>query len=97
MAMEKEVKLRVKEILSEKDMTLKELAEKMGKFPQYISNVVNGKKGVSVSSLMEIADALDVEIGDLFARKKDDGEKPIEVASVCPHCGKLIKIRIEKL
>lgn len=60
-------KLRIKDILSDKNMTSKELAEKMGKAPQYVSNIINGGKGASISTLIEVAKALDVEFRDLFA------------------------------
>lgn len=66
--MEKEVlKLRVKDILNEKGMTSKELAEKMGKSKQYISNIITGGKGMSIATLADIAKILDVEFRDLFA------------------------------
>lgn len=60
-------KLRIKDILSDKNMTSKELADRMGKAPQYISNIINGGKGVSIPTLIEIAKYLDVEFRDLFA------------------------------
>lgn len=66
--MEKELpKLRIKEILIEKGMTSKELAEKMGKSKQYISNILTGGKGMSIATLADIAKILDVEFRDLFA------------------------------
>ncbi len=63
-------KLRIKDILSDKNMTSKELAEKMGKAPQYISNIINGGKGASISTLIEVAKALNIEFRDLFATTK---------------------------
>lgn len=54
--MEKELpKLRIKEILKEKGISQIELAEKMGKSKQYISNIVTGGKGMSIATLVEIA------------------------------------------
>ena len=53
------VELRIKEILKERKMTSKSLAEGMGKAPQYVSNVINGGKGVSINSLEEIAKYLE--------------------------------------
>lgn len=61
------VKLRIKEILKERGMQAKDLAEKLGKSKSYISDVMNCKKGISISSLTDIARALDVEFRDLFA------------------------------
>lgn len=85
------LRFRIKEILSEKKMTSKELAEKMGKAPQYVSNIINGGKGASLSTLTDIADALNVEIRDLFATTNSQEESDY---ICCPHCGK--KIKIEK-
>lgn len=66
--MEKELpKLRIKEILKEKGISQIELAEKMGKSKQYISNILTGSKGMSIATLVEIAKILDVEFRDLFA------------------------------
>ena len=66
--MEKELpKLRIKEILKEKGISQIELAEKMGKSKQYISNILTGGKGMSIATLVEIAKILDVEFRDLFA------------------------------
>ena len=82
--------LRIKEILKERNMTGKSLAESMGKAPQYISNVINGGKGVSINSLEDIAKHLDVPISSLFADYKSSGG-----SLVCPHCGKELKITLE--
>ena len=82
--------LRIKEILKERNMTGKSLAESMGKAPQYISNVINGGKGVSINSLEEIAKHLNVPISSLFADSKSSGG-----SLVCPHCGKELKITLE--
>lgn len=59
-------KLRIKDILSDKNMTSKELAEKMGKAPQYVSNIINGGKGASISTLTEVAKALDFDLSYLL-------------------------------
>lgn len=85
--------LRIKEILKERNMTGKSLAESMGKAPQYISNVINGGKGVSINSLEEIARHLDVPISSLFADY--NGGNGTSGSLVCPHCGKALKILIE--
>lgn len=63
---EKVFKLRIKEILVEKGLTSKELAMRMEKAPQYVSNIINGGKGISVSTLIDIAKALEVEFRELF-------------------------------
>ena len=82
--------LRIKEILKERNMTSKSLAESMRKRPQYISNVINGGKGISINSLEEIAKHLNVPISSLFADYKSSSG-----SLVCPHCGKELKISLE--
>ena len=85
--------LRIKEILKERNMTSKSLAESMGKAPQYISNVINGGKGVSINSLEEIARHLDVPISSLFADYNFSNGASNQYR--CPHCGKELRIKIE--
>lgn len=63
--------MRIKDILKEKGMTSKELADRIGKCPQYTSNIINGGKGMSISTLSQIAIALDVEFRDLFTPTKN--------------------------
>ena len=84
------VELRIKEILKERKMTSKSLAEGMGKAPQYVSNVINGGKGVSINSLEEIARYLDVPISSLFADSKSSNG-----TLICPHCGHELHIEIK--
>lgn len=59
------IKLRIREILTLKGMTNKALADKMNVSPQYVSNILSGRT-LSLNALYKIADALDVEFGDLF-------------------------------
>lgn len=84
--------LRIKEILKMRNMTSKSLAEIMGKRPQYVSNVINGGKGVSINSLEEIAKHLNVPVSSLFADyNSNSGDGHFR----CPHCGKELSIKIE--
>lgn len=59
------IKLRIREILALKGMTNKALADKMEVSPQYVSNILSGRT-LSLNALHKIADALEVEFGDLF-------------------------------
>lgn len=61
----KNIKLRIREILAQKGMTNKALADKMGVLPQHISNILSGRS-LSVNALVKVADALGVQFGDLF-------------------------------
>ncbi len=83
-------RLRIKEILDEKGLSQKELAEMMGKSPQYISNILNAEQGVSVNILIEFAKTLQVEFRDLFASTKKDKTTTV----TCPHCGKQIDVEL---
>lgn len=65
------IKLRVREILAERNMTCRQLAELTGKAPQYINAVLNSHRGLSLNSLIMIAEALEVDFVDLFARASD--------------------------
>ena len=85
------VELRIKEILKERDMTVKSLADSMGKTPQYVGNVINGGKGASLNKLQEIADALEVPVSSLFADYKRTSQ-----TIICPKCGTKMTFTIEE-
>lgn len=76
--------LRVKEICKEKNMTLADLAEKMEISASALSQ--NLKKP-SFDTLVKLANALDVEVAELFTSSKP--------TTTCPHCGKPIHIEIK--
>lgn len=84
--------LRIKEILKEKGMTAKSLADSIGKAPQYLNNIINGGKGASLNTLQEIADALHVPMASLFADYKSSEGTVV----TCPKCGAKLNITIEK-
>lgn len=63
--------LYIKDILKEKGITSKELATMLDKAPQYISNIINGGKGASISTLEDIAAALKVPMWQLFASPEE--------------------------
>ena len=81
-------KLRIKELCKEKGLTLNTLADKVGISQPSISLIVNGKQKPSFDTLEKIAEALDVDIAELFAPA--DGAR-----IVCPHCGQLITLKAE--
>lgn len=78
--------LRIKEILKEKGMTQKELAQKMGVAEISLSRSVNGAP--TLTTLEKIADALGVEVSELFA--------PSRNVIRCPHCGALLEFSEKK-
>lgn len=68
--MSKELASRVKEICTDKGIQLKELASIMGVKPESLSRTLNGNP--QLSSLENIAKALNVGVADLFADKTED-------------------------
>lgn len=83
---------RIKEILDEKGISAKYLAERMGVTPQYISGIIREKGSASISVLSNIARELDVPISSLF---DDYRNKESSTHIVCPKCGNEIKIKVE--
>ncbi len=87
--------LRIKQILYEKGISAKSLAERMNVTPQYISGIITERGSASVNVLSNIAKELNVPLASLF----DDYDKEHRVSSmagVCPYCGKKIAIEIKK-
>lgn len=80
-------KLRVKEILKEKNKNQKWLAEKIGVAEISLSRSINGNP--SLETIDKIAEALDVQISDLF-------EQPKENVVNCPNCGARLVLRKEE-
>ncbi len=62
--MDKTLSIRVKELCSERGLTLKELAERMGIKPESLSRALNGNP--HLSTLQNIANALDVGVAELL-------------------------------
>ena len=66
MISEKDFGKRIKEIRLSRKMTLAELAEKSEFTKGYLSKLENSEKGPPVSTLMRLAQALDVSISQVF-------------------------------
>lgn len=76
--------LRIADILRYKGMTQKDLAEKIGISRVGLSKAINGN--TTISTLRKIADALEVELSELFA--------PTESNTIqCPKCGAILEVR----
>ncbi|SFG39322.1 transcriptional regulator, XRE family with cupin sensor [Desulfotomaculum arcticum] len=58
---------RIKSIRTEKELTLEEVAKRTGFTKGLISKIENNKVSPPVSTLVKIAKALDVSLGDLFS------------------------------
>lgn len=59
---------KIKELLKEKGMSQKELAEKLGMTEVGVSKMVNGT--TSKSTMKKVADILGVEVGDLYSEDR---------------------------
>lgn len=78
------MQLRVKEILKERGLSQKDLAGKMGVAEISLSRSINGNP--SMDTLIKIAKALDVEVGDLFSSSSRTSNLS------CPKCGAKLQI-----
>lgn len=78
---------RIKEILREKGISQIQLANALGKTPQYVSGIIREVDGVSISALDAIAKALDVPLASLFEDFKSAG-----ASLTCPKCGAKLRL-----
>lgn len=76
--------LRIKEIAKTNGVKITELANIVGITQPNLSNIVNGKTSPSLYLLQRIADALGVEVAELFA--------PSRNVVRCPHCGAVLEV-----
>lgn len=76
-------RFRISELCKEKGITQKDLAAKIGMTPVGIAKAASGNP--TVDTLEKIANALGVQVTELFAPTSDDSIR-------CPHCGGVIKI-----
>lgn len=68
---------RVRTLRSERQLTLRALAELTGLSPQMLSQVERGNTSPSVGTLVVIAAALEVNIGDLFGEPHVGQDAPL--------------------
>ncbi|MBU1450862.1 MAG: XRE family transcriptional regulator [Proteobacteria bacterium] len=71
MISEKDIGKKIREIRLSKGKTLEDLAKKTQFTKGYISKIENSKKGPPVSSLIRIAEALDVTISEIFGESTE--------------------------
>jgi transcriptional regulator with XRE-family HTH domain len=72
--------LRLKEVLNDKGVTGKDLANKLGVSQNTISNIVNGRNFPKPTLLVDMAKELDVDIKEMFISTKENGPSdPINV------------------
>ena len=86
---------KISEILDQKGMKAKNLADKIGTSQQYVSRILRGETSVSITRLKEIAEILEVSLLKLFSDYKPSVS--IEPGTrVTPHCGIKIILTAEK-
>ena len=71
--------LRLKEVLKEKEVSGKDLAERVEVSPQTISNIIQGSNFPKPELLNRIAEVLDVDIRELFISTKDNVREPLYI------------------
>lgn len=86
---------RIREILDQKGMKAKDLADKLGTSQQYVSRILRGETSVSITRLKEIADILGVSLLELFSDYKSSVTVEPGIL-ICPHCGNKIKLKAER-
>jgi transcriptional regulator with XRE-family HTH domain len=74
--------LRLKEILKEKEITGKDLAEKINISVTGMSNIVKGQSLPREEVLLQIAETLDVDLKELFISTKKKREPKTELQSI---------------
>lgn len=79
----------VKVICKAKNITINDLANKMGLMQPAISRMLHNDN-ISLSRLREIATILQCDISQLINELP-----PAKDSIICPHCGKQIKIKID--
>jgi transcriptional regulator with XRE-family HTH domain len=77
--------LRIKELLKERGIAVKDFSTMIDLTPPSVSNLINGKSKPSIEVFERIADALNVPIADLF-------EQPAGDTITCPNCGAKFKM-----
>lgn len=82
--------LRIKELLKEKGVTAKQLAEKLGKSESSVSlTIKNGNP--TTDTLEKIAVALGVHVTELFDNASS------HVSLTCPKCGCKLSVNIDAI
>lgn len=86
--------MRIKEVLKEKSCTQQMLADKMNVSLSAVKQMVSAES-LTTSTLEKIATALDVPMWQLFASPDEVNPKKDALTINCPHCGKIINIKVE--
>ena len=89
------MKLRLKEIMTEKSISNVDLAKMLNYTTVAISNMVTEKTMPAIKTLEKISEMIDVPIWQFFVDPKDMQEQNRNEAHItCPHCGKEVCISV---
>lgn len=70
MGLYEQTRKNIRKQMIEKDMKQEELARRIGKSPQYLSDMLTGRKKINLAVLISIADVLDVSLDSLCPSEK---------------------------
>lgn len=92
--------MRIKDVLKEKGLTQKELADLMGISPQGVKQMV-GSQSVTTATLSKVATALGVPMWQLIASPAEvradlDAEAADPDTFVCPRCGAALRVALHE-
>jgi len=65
------IALRVLRILREKNMSQKELAQRMSVSPQYVSKLVKGQENLSLETICKLEQVLEIELLPIVIPKRE--------------------------
>lgn len=86
-------RLVIKELLAQRGITNVQLAKTIGVTTPTVSYILNGKTLPSLKTLADIANFLNVTMGELF----DDYKKDITQDTLrCPKCGTPLELKIKE-
>lgn len=70
-AADQQIRIKIREVLAARNLTQTELAQRLGVKQPSVAAVIGGKRGTIPQSLLDVLDALDLE---LIARSKQSHE-----------------------
>ena len=81
------IELRIKDLCREKGIGISELADKIGMSRVSIGNFIARRQWPSSEAIRKIADALEVDVAELFAPRRN--------TFTCPNCGAEISVTLQ--
>lgn len=86
--------LRLRELCREKGITQADLANRLGIRRDSFSQAIS-RNNLDMEYLRRIANALDVELWQLFKAEDEDKKGSAQSPIVCPYCGKPIDVSLK--